>query len=134
MKSVLLTTLRYPRAWLCLGLLMALFITVMSLLPANNLPSLGISDKIEHAAAYALLAFWFASVMGRWDYLYLFLALLAFGGGIEIAQGLMGLGREADLLDLAADAAGSVVGLGLAATPLGRWARFIEDQLPRRQR
>ncbi len=134
MKSVLLTTLRYPRAWLCLGLLMALFITVMSLLPANNLPSLGVSDKIEHAAAYALLAFWFASVMGRWDYLYLFLALLAFGGGIEIAQGLMGLGREADLLDLAADAAGSVVGLGLAATPLGRWARFIEDQLPRRQR
>ena len=134
MKPVLLTTLRYPRAWLCLGLLMALFITVMSLLPANNLPSLGISDKIEHAAAYALLAFWFASVMGRWDYLYLFLALLAFGGGIEIAQGLMGLGREADLLDLAADAAGSVVGLGLAATPLGRWARFIEDQLPRRQR
>ena len=134
MKPVLLTTLRYPRAWLCLGLLMALFITVMSLLPANNLPSLGISDKIEHAAAYAVLAFWFASVMGRWDYLYLFLALLAFGGGIEIAQGLMGLGREADLLDLAADAAGSVVGLGLAATPLGRWARFIEDQLPRRQR
>ena len=134
MKSVLLTTLRYPRAWLCLGLLMALFITVMSLLPANNLPSLGVSDKIEHAAAYALLAFWFASVMGRWDYLYLFLALLAFGGGIEIAQGLLGLGREADLLDLAADAAGSVVGLGLAATPLGRWARFIEDQLPRRQR
>ena len=134
MKSVLLTTLRYPRAWLCLGLLMALFITVMSLLPANNLPSLGISDKIEHAAAYALLAFWFASVMGRWDYLYLFLALLAFGGGIEIAQGLMGLGREADLLDLAADAAGSVVGLGLAATPLGRWASFIEDLLTRRQR
>ncbi len=134
MKSVLLTTLRYPRAWLCLGLLMALFITVMSLLPANNLPSLGVSDKIEHAAAYALLAFWFASVMGRWDYLYLFLALLAFGGGIEIAQGLMGLGREADLLDLAADAAGSVVGLGLAATPLGRWASFIEDLLTRRQR
>jgi VanZ family protein len=134
MKPVLLTTLRYPRAWLCLGLLMALFITVMSLLPANNLPSLGISDKIEHAAAYALLAFWFASVMGRWDYLYLFLALLAFGGGIEIAQGLMGLGREADLLDLAADAAGSAVGLGLAATPLGRWASFIEDLLTRRQR
>ena len=134
MKPVLLTTLRYPRAWLCLGLLMALFITVMSLLPANNLPSLGISDKIEHAAAYAVLAFWFASVMGRWDYLYLFLALLAFGGGIEIAQGLMGLGREADLLDLAADASGTVVGLGLAATPLGRWASFIEDLLTRRQR
>ena len=134
MKPVLLTTLRYPRAWLCLGLLMALFITVMSLLPANNLRSLGISDKIEHAAAYAVLAFWFASVMRRWDYLYLFLALLAFGGGIEIAQGLMGLGREADLLDLAADAAGSVVGLGLAATPLGRWASFIEGLLTRRQR
>ena len=77
--------------------------------------------------AYLLLAFWFASVMARRDYLYLMLALLAFGGGIEIAQGLMGLGREADLLDLAADGVGILAGVGLAATPLGGWAKVIED-------
>jgi VanZ family protein len=132
MRQALLPTLRYPRAWFGAGLLIATAITVTSLLPARDLPALGISDKVEHAVAYALLAFWFASVMARRDFLYLVLALLAFGGGIEIAQGLMGLGREADLLDLAADGVGIVAGVVLAATPLGRWAKVIEDLLARR--
>ena len=132
MRQALLPTLRYPRAWFCAGLLIATVITITSLLPARDLPALGISDKVEHAVAYALLGFWFASVMARRDFVYLALALLAFGGGIEIAQGLMGLGREADLLDLAADGVGIVVGLVLAVTPLGRWAKVIEDLVARR--
>jgi len=132
MRQALLPSLRYPRAWFGAGLLIASAITVTSLLPARDLPALGISDKVEHAVAYLLLAFWFASVMARRDFVYLVLALLAFGGGIEIAQGLMGLGREADLLDLAADGVGIVAGVVLAATPLGRWAEVIEDLLARR--
>ena len=132
MRQALLPSLRYPRAWFGAGLLIATVITVTSLLPARDLPALGISDKVEHAVAYALLAFWFASVMARRDFVYLALALLAFGGGIEIAQGLMGLGREADLLDLAADGVGIVAGVVLAATPLGGWAKVIEDLLDRR--
>ena len=44
----------------------------------------------------------------------------------------MGLGREADLLDLAADGVGIVAGVVLAATPLGGWAKVIEDLLARR--
>ena len=132
MRQALLPSLRYPRAWFGAGLLIATVITVTSLLPARDLPAFGISDKVEHAVAYALLAFWFASVMARRDFVYLALALLAFGGGIEIAQGLMGLGREADLLDLAADGVGIVAGVVLAATPLGGWAKVIEDLLARR--
>jgi VanZ family protein len=132
MTQALLPSLRYPRAWFLAGLLIATAITVTSLLPARDLPALGISDKIEHAVAYLLLAFWFASVMARRDYVYLVLALLAFGGGIEIAQGLMGLGREADLLDLAADGVGVLAGVALAVTPLGRWAKVIEDLVARR--
>jgi VanZ family protein len=132
MTQALLPTLRYPRAWFLDGLLIATAITVASLLPAHDLPALGISDKLEHAVAYLLLAFWFASVMARRDYPYLVLALLAFGGGIEIAQGLMGLGREADLLDLAADGVGVLAGVALAATPLGCWAKVIEDLVARR--
>jgi len=134
MKPILLASLRYRRAWFCLGLLMALCVVVMSLLPSHDIPALGVNDKIEHGVAYLGLGFWFGSLIGRRDSLFLLLALLALGGGIEIAQGLMGLGREADLMDLAADAVGSLLGLGLAATPLGRWVRFIEDLLPRRQR
>ncbi|MEP7312692.1 MAG: VanZ family protein [Pseudomonadota bacterium] len=134
MKPVLLQSLRYPRAWFFLGLLIAAGVTIASLVPPEDLPSLRVSDKLEHAVAYVLLGFWFASVIARWDYVYLILALLALGGGIEIAQGLMGLGRQADWHDLLADACGILVGVGLAATPLGRWANFIEDRLTRRGR
>jgi VanZ family protein len=51
---------------------------------------------------------------------------VVFGGLIELAQGMMRMGRHADLLDLVADSVGVVVGLLLALTPLGRWAGFIE--------
>jgi VanZ family protein len=133
MTRLLLPTLRYPRAWFFLGLVIATLITITSLMPARDMPSLGVSDKLEHAVAYLVLAFWFASVIARWDYFFLGLALLALGGGIEIAQGLMGLGREADIKDLAADGVGIVAGVLLAATPLGRWANVIEDWLARRR-
>ena len=126
MKSILLPTLRFRRTWVGFGLLLAGIITFYSLIPAQRLPSMGVSDKVEHIAAYALLAFFFGSLITRRDYKFLFLALLAFGGGIEIAQGLMKLGREADLLDLVADLVGAVIGLLLAVTPLGRWPALIE--------
>jgi VanZ family protein len=129
MNRVLLPTLRYPRAWFGFGLLIASLITIACLLPARDLPALGLWDKLEHAIAFFVLAFWFASVIARRDFFYLSCALVAFGGGIEIAQGLMGLGREADILDLVADGVGILVGAGLAATPLGRWAQWIEHLL-----
>lgn len=134
MKPVLLPTLRYPRAWFAAGVLLAIGITIASLVPAQDLPSIGVPDKIEHAFAYVLLGFWFASVIARWDYVYLVLALLALGGGIEIAQGLMGWGRQADWRDFLADGVGVLIGVGLAATRLGHWANFVEDRLSRRPR
>jgi VanZ family protein len=76
--------------------------------------------------AFAMLAFWFGSILVRRDLLWLALALVVFGGLIELAQGMMRMGRHADLLDLVADSVGVVVGLLLALTPLGRWAGFIE--------
>jgi VanZ family protein len=126
MKPLLRPELRFRRWWFCTGLLIAAAITVTSLLPARNLPDLGLSDKFEHAFSYLVLAFWFASVIVRRDYFVLMMSLLAFGGAIELFQGWMGLGREADLLDLAADAVGIALGVALAATPLGRWAEWLE--------
>jgi VanZ family protein len=55
--------------------------------------------------------------------------LIALGGGIEIAQGLMGLGREADLRDVLANTLGAGAGLGLALTPVGRWPELLERLL-----
>jgi VanZ family protein len=67
------------------------------------------ADKLQHAAAFAVLA-WLgarARVGGRWA---LVLGLLAFGAGIEIAQSFTAT-RTASALDLAADAAGIALAL-----------------------
>ena len=134
MTESLRSTLRYRGAWLAIGLLIALAITVSCLLPARDLPQFGLalSDKLEHGIAFFVLGFWFAGVVASRDLIYLALALLAFGGAIEITQGLMGLGREADVYDLLADGAGVLVALLLALTPLGRWAVFIESLFQKR--
>jgi VanZ family protein len=123
-----LPQLRYPWVWFAVGLLMAVVITITSLVPASRLPTLDVSDKAEHALAHCALAFWFGGVLARCDYVFLALALVAFGGGIEVAQGLMDLGRQADLRDLAADVVGIGAGILLALTPLGRWAGWIESR------
>jgi VanZ family protein len=134
LKPIFVPSLRYPRVWFFAGVLIALVVTFYSLLPAERLPQVGVSDKIEHIVAYALLGFWFASVVARWDYIFMLLALLALGGGIEIVQGLMKMGREADILDFVADCVGAGGGVVLALTPLGRWPLLIERLLSRKDR
>jgi len=128
-KPVILPELRYPRLWLALGLTLAAVIAVLSLLPNKDLPDLRVSDKIEHTLAYVALAFCFGSVVVKRDWFWLALALLGFGGLIEVAQGLMSLGRHADLRDLLADGVGIALGLALALTPLGMWARWLEARV-----
>ena len=122
---------RHARLWYALGALLTLAVVITSLLPARELPRVHISDKIEHLLAYLLLAIWFAGLVPVRRYLWLALALLALGGAIEIAQGLMGLGREADWRDLIADACGTGLGLLLALVGLRHWVRWLE-QWPRR--
>ena len=131
MKPVVLPELRYPRLWLAVGLALAAVITVLSLLPNKDLPDVRMSDKVEHALAYVALGFCFGSVVVKRDWFWLALALLCFGGLIEVAQGLMPFGRHADSRDLLADGVGIAIGLALAFTPLGRWARWLESRVLR---
>jgi VanZ family protein len=133
LKPVLLPTLRYPRFWFCAGLLITAVVTFYCLIPAERVPQLGVSDKFEHIVAFALLAFWFACVVARWDYVFMMLALVALGGGIEIMQGLMKMGREADIRDFVADCIGAGLGLAIAMTPLARWPAVLERVLSRRR-
>ena len=129
MKPVVRTDLRLRRLWIACGLLLAAAIAFVCLVPGEDLPSVGISDKVEHALAFAALAFWFGSVLLPSRLLLLVLGVLAFGGLIEIVQGLMGWGRDADVADFLADAAGTAAGVVLALTPVGRWARWLESRL-----
>ena len=122
---------RHARLWYALGALLILAVVIASLVPARELPRLHISDKIEHLLAYLSLAIWFGGLVPVRRYLWLALALLALGGGIEIAQGLMGLGREADWRDFIAGACGVGLGLLLGLIGLRHWVRWLE-QWPRR--
>ncbi|MEO8314882.1 MAG: VanZ family protein [Pseudomonadota bacterium] len=127
MQPIVRPDLRFPRFWLLGGLTMVLIITFLSLMPGDKLPDAHLSDKVEHILAYVALALWFGGIMTRSSYLLIVLALLAFGVLIELLQGGMGWGRQADLLDLGADAVGIAAGLLLALTPVGRWARWLES-------
>jgi len=121
-----LPELRLRHLWFVAGLLAALAIATLMLMPVRDVPDPRISDKAIHMLAFGMLGFWFGSIVVRRGFIWLLLALVAFGGLIEVAQGLMHFGRQLELLDLLADAAGAVLGLALALTPLGRWPLWME--------
>lgn len=86
----------------------------LCLAPSNDLPSVNIWDKAEHAIAWAVLAgsglVLFPRQPGR-----VALFALAFGILIEIAQGDMPFGRDMDWRDFVADAVGVSASLALYA-------------------
>jgi VanZ family protein len=106
-----------------------LFITASCLEPARYVPDFHVSDKLEHAGAYFGMTFWFGGLVHRRRYLILAFWMLAFGAGIEVAQGLMRLGRTADVWDFAADAVGIAAALALVYIGLGSWMWRIERLL-----
>jgi VanZ family protein len=121
--------LRHRRLWVALSAVIVSVIVYASLVPAGSLPLTGYSDKAEHFAAYCGLAVWFTGLYPRARYWRVVAALLALGLALEMAQGVMRLGRSADLLDMAANAAGVGAGLLLAFALTGNWASRVEAWL-----
>jgi VanZ family protein len=87
------------------------------------------SDKATHFAGYFLLSLWFAGLARRRRYFLVGVCLLALGGSLEIAQGLMHQGRTADWFDMLANTLGVVTALGVATLGLGNWMVWIERLL-----
>ncbi|MCV2355324.1 VanZ family protein [Paucibacter sp. B2R-40] len=118
LQSIFLSASARP-LWRLVFLLLLVFISYMALSPAPP-KGLGSSwDKLNHAMAFASLAFcghWsLSSRRARWFALPL--ALLAYGGAIELLQ-LNIPGRDGEWADLLGDAVGISVGLAAAATLL----------------
>jgi hypothetical protein len=111
--------LRWRKVWIALWALGWALCLLLSLGPPlpGAAPLFPHADKVNHALAYAVLAWWamgcFASTAGRRRAL---LALLVLGAAMEWAQGAFTVDRQRDALDLVANAIG--VGLG---TALGLW-------------
>lgn len=116
---------RFPRR-LRLGLyaLAAAILFVLCVLPRADLPESGASDRVEHTVAwFVLTATGYLLAPNRRLAIPAF--ALAFGVLVEGAQGVMGLGRHADPLDLLADSLGVALAVGgyLAVRGLTRVAR-----------
>jgi VanZ family protein len=106
-----------------------LVVTVLSLAPAQTLPTLDLSDKINHAIAYAFLAatgcFGFG-VSRLGTQLVIVVSLSLFGGLIEVLQPLSG--RSASVADALANQVGIGLGWLLARSAASllrhpRWSR-----------
>jgi len=117
---------RFRAAWLALGWALVAAVVVGSLLPSASVPALHLWDKLEHLAAYGVLAFVFAGALGRARWQPVLWGLLALGAGLEVAQGLAGAGRGADPWDMVANTLGVITGLGLAIRVPGGWCRRVE--------
>ena len=118
--------LRHPWFWLGLGWTFIAVAVVVSLVPGQKLPPTGVSDKLEHSVAYALLTLWFAGIYPRTAYWRIGLSMFVLGVCIEVLQGLMPFGRQPDVRDVVANSLGIVGGIALAMTGLGGWAQRIE--------
>ena len=122
----MLSDLRYGRFWLVFGWVSVAAAMVLSLMPPAVVELPDWNDKLEHAAGYFLLTFWFCGIYPRHRYWAVGLAMLGMGILVEVLQGVMHMGRQADAKDLLADLIGIVPALLLSLTPLRYWPRWIE--------
>lgn len=122
--------LRFAWLWWVVGYLLLVW-TVNDSLERHPPDFGGIfpSDKVLHFTGYFLLATWFGGVARRSRYWLVGALLIAFSGGLEIAQGLMHNGRSAEWGDLLANACGVTAALIVASLGLGNWMFWIERLL-----
>ncbi|MEL6244084.1 MAG: VanZ family protein [Pseudomonadota bacterium] len=89
----------------------AVGVLYLSLASMPDLVSAPFNDKVNHFIAYATLAVLFTGAQKRpVAYLATMAALIAYGVAIEWLQAVGGNGRQASLLDAAANTAGVVAG------------------------
>lgn len=102
------------------------------MLPPEHLPLLTwpggapVSDKALHLLGFSALGLIFGALFRR--ALLGFIGLLLFGTLLEGAQGLSGLGREADLYDALANALGVAAGLLAISAQRRLWSIATRDQ------
>lgn len=121
---------RRPWLWTGLWMLAIAIVVVGSLLPARELPPMGVSDKLEHFLAYAVLAAGAVQLHQRrlsWGFVCVLLVFL--GIGLEYLQGAMGMGRAADRMDALANTVGVLIGLATAFTPLRDALLWLDRRL-----
>jgi VanZ family protein len=124
-KADFVLSLRHPWVWAGLGWALVIGVVVGSLLPGRMMPTMSLSDKVQHAGAYFLLMIWFAGLYRRSVHPIIALVLLLLGTALDVLQGTTRT-RSFDLYDIAADAVGIVAGLVLSFWLLEGWCQRLE--------
>ncbi len=118
--------LRWPYLWGGLGVLMCLQVFAAALSRIDFLGPVTLWDKAQHAIAFFVLTVWFSALVSRRRVGWLVLAMLAFGGLIELAQ-MSVTYRHAELADFIADAVGVIAGAAVGLAGARHWARWLEQ-------
>ena len=125
--------LRYAPWWRTASCLLLVLVLAAAVMPAvwlwpdrgRILSWFGEIDKWAHAIMFAVLTIWFAGQYRPASYWRIALGLLTYGVLIELCQRMVSY-RSAEWLDVAADVAGILVGLLIAAAGLGGWSQRFE--------
>lgn len=122
--------LRWRWLWLAVGISLVMLITWLCLRPSSGgdqwFPG---ADKYQHAAAFLGLGGLSLALVERRLYTAACVALLVFGGAIEVAQYLMPYGRSAEWADLVADGVGIVLAALASLAIRESWLQRIERWL-----
>jgi hypothetical protein len=118
--------------WIAGGVGLLAIALYLGLVPAGELPALGVGDAVEHAGCFLVLTFWFAGIASARFYFPLGTSLFLFGVALEWAQYATAHGRVADIRDVGANSIGIALGLVFASAGLGEWMRWVEARLLRR--
>lgn len=126
--------LRFAGRWRLASLALLIVVLAATLMPAiwfwdDRLKALswiqGV-DKWIHGVTFLALSLWFCGMYRRDAYWRIGVGLLAFGLFIEVCQRMVSY-RTAEWFDVAADAAGIVVGLTIGAAGIGGWCLRVEE-------
>ena len=118
--------LRLSGLWWSIGWALVIYIVVSCLEPPRYVPNLHLWDKAEHALAFFGMSVWFGGLVRRSRYPLIAILMLLLGGGIEIAQGAMHLGRDEDIMDWLADGVGIACALVVLYLGLGGLTSWLE--------
>lgn len=132
--------LRYAHRWRAAGLFLLILVLFATLMPAvwlwpdrrEYVAWFVNVDKWLHGITFVILAVWFAGQYRPRSYWRIGIGLTLFGMLIEMCQRLVSY-RSAEWFDVAADAAGIVVGLAVAMAGLGGWSLWVEKWLLKRK-
>lgn len=133
--------LRYTGLWRVLSVVILILVLLATLSPAlwffgskaSALVWFDNADKWLHGLTFVALTLWFAGVYERRAWWLTGLGLMLFGFLIEFMQLQLSY-RTAEWTDIAANTAGIIVGLIVAAAGLGGWGLRVEDWYSRRNR